>query len=76
MLSLDFKPIREEEIVEEVKRYQAYIDSFSREKVLLHQLTYVVTKGESDLSHIDLWYERDAGERFGDYNLYRLKLRG
>jgi hypothetical protein len=76
MLSLDFMPIREEEIVEEVKRYQAYIDSFSREKVLLHQLTYVVTKGESDLSHIDLWYERDAGERFGDYNLYRLKLRG
>jgi hypothetical protein len=75
MLSLDFKPIQEEEIEEEVKLYQAYVDSFSRKKVLLHPITYVVTKGELDLSHIDLWYEPDVGERFGDYNLYRLSLR-
>jgi hypothetical protein len=75
MLSFDFKPVQQEEIEEEVRTYQAYADSFSREKVLLHSLTYVVTRGESDLSHVDLWYERDAGERIGDYNLYRLKLR-
>jgi hypothetical protein len=75
MLSFHFEPIRPEEVEEEVMAYQGYVDSFAREKVLLHQLTYVVTKGESDLSHIDLWYERDAGERFGDYVLYRLKLR-
>jgi len=75
MLSFDFKPIAEAEIEEEVKRYQAYVDSFSSEKVLLHPLAYVITKGESDLSHVDRWYERDTGERIGDYNLYRLKLR-
>jgi hypothetical protein len=75
MLSFHFEPIRAEEIEAEVKGFQAYVDSFTREKVLLHQLTYAVNKGESDLSHVDLWYERDAGERFGDYNLYRLKLR-
>ncbi len=75
MLSFHFESIRPEEIEEEVKAYQAYVDSFTREKVLLHQLTYVVTKGESDLSHVDLWYERDAGERIGDYSLYRVKLR-
>jgi hypothetical protein len=75
MLGLNFEPIRQEEVEEEVRGYQAYVDSFSREKVLLHPLTYVVTSGESDLSHVDLWYERDAGERIGDYNLYRLKLR-
>jgi hypothetical protein len=27
------------------------------------------------LSHLDRWYARDAGERVGHYNLYRLKLR-
>jgi hypothetical protein len=77
MLSFHFEPIRQDEIEAEVRAYQAYADSCSREKVLLHQLTYVVARveGESDLSHVDLWYERDAGERIGDYNLYRLKLR-
>ena len=75
MLSFKFKPIQPEEIEQEVGAYQAYADAFSHQKVLLHALTYVVTKGESDLSHVDLWYERDAGERIGDYNLYRLKLR-
>jgi hypothetical protein len=29
----------------------------------------------SDLSRIDVWYERDAGERVGDYILYRVRLR-
>jgi hypothetical protein len=75
MLSFDFKPIRQEEIEEEVRKYQAYVDSFSREKVLQHTLTYVVIRGESDLSHVDLWYERDAGERIEGFYLYRVKPR-
>jgi len=75
MLSFHFEPIRPEEIEEEVRTYQAYVDSFTRERVLLHPLTYAITKGESDLSHVDMWYERDVGERFGDYRLYRVKLR-
>jgi hypothetical protein len=77
MLSFNFKPVKQEEIEEEVRAYQAYSDSFSREKVLLRPLTYIVTKAESEpnLSHIDRWYERDAGERIGYYNLYRVKLR-
>jgi hypothetical protein len=75
MLSFDLKSIQQEEIEAEVRSYQAYADSFAREKALLRPLTYVITRGESDLSHVDLWYERDAGERIGDYNLYRLMLR-
>ncbi len=75
MLSFDFKPVQEWEIEEEVSTYQAYADSFSREKVSLHPLTYVVTSGESNLSRVDLWYERDAGEKIGEYNLYRVRLR-
>ncbi len=76
-LSFDFNPIHQEEIEQEVRSYQAYADSFSRDKVLLHPLAYIVTRvePESDFSHIDRWYERDSGERIGDYNLYRVKLR-
>jgi hypothetical protein len=74
-LSLLSKPIQQDEIEEEVRAYQAYADAFSREKVLQHPLNYVVTRVGPDLSHIDRWYERDAGERFGVYTLYRLNLR-
>jgi hypothetical protein len=76
-LSFNFKPIAQDEIEEEVRAYQSYVDSFSRETVLQHPLTYAITKAvhEPDLAHIDLWYERDAGESIGDYKLYRLRLR-
>jgi len=75
MLRSHFEPIGLEEIEEAVRAYQAYVESFAREKVLLYPLSYVITKGEADLSHVDCWYERDPGERLGDYSLYRLKLR-
>lgn len=77
MLRFDFKPIRQDEIEEEVRAYQTYVDSFSRERAWQQPLTYVVTRveHEPDLSHIDRWYQRDAGERVGAYNLYRVKLR-
>jgi hypothetical protein len=77
-LSLHPNPIQQNEIEEEVRAYQAYTDSFSRENLLHRPLTYVVTRAEDKpdlLSHIDLWYERDAGERVGAYILYRLQLR-
>ncbi|MBA3766918.1 MAG: hypothetical protein H0W99_08010 [Acidobacteria bacterium] len=77
MLSFDFKPIRQDEIEEEVRAYQAYLDSFSRERAWQQPLTYVVTRveHEPDLSHIDRWYQRDAGEQAGPYRLFRVKLR-
>ncbi len=77
MLTLHFKPIQQAEIEEEVGAYQAYTNSFSHEKASQYPLTYVVTKvdPEPNLSHIDRWYERVAGERVGLYNLYRVKLR-
>lgn len=76
-LGLHPKPVQQDEIEEEVRAYQAYVDSFSRERVLEHPLTYIITKAEvePDLSRIDLWYAHDGGERVGAYNLYRLSLR-
>ena len=75
MLSFHFEPIRQEEIEAEVTAYQSYLNSFSRQNVLSHPIVYVVTTDDSDLSRVDLWYERVAAEKIGDYNLYRIKLR-
>jgi hypothetical protein len=76
-LSSQFKPIQPDEIEREVQDYQAYAASFSREEMLRSPLTYAVIPayGNFDFANLDRWYERDAGERVGDYTLYRLKLR-
>jgi len=76
-LNSQFKPIQPEEIEHEVQSYQAYINSFSRAEALKRPITYAVIPAESnfDFTNLDRWYERDAGERVGDYTLYRLKLR-
>lgn len=76
-LSQDFQPIRQDEIEYEVSAYEAFANSFSRNEASKLPLGYAVARadGDFDFSHIDLWYERDDGERIGAYALYRLKLR-
>jgi hypothetical protein len=76
-LSPQFQPVQPDEIECEVQAYQAYIDYFSRAEALRRPITYAVipADGKFDFSNIDRWYERDSGERVGDYTLYRLKLR-
>ena len=77
VLTYHFRPIQPEEIEREVQAYQAFEDSFSRNEALKRPITYAVIRvGSSfDFANLDRWYERDAGERIGDYTLYRLKLR-
>jgi hypothetical protein len=75
ILGSDFKPIQPHEIDEQVRIYDDYLKGFARETALAHPITYVVTKTNSNLSSLDRWYERDAGEQHGDYTLYRVKLR-
>jgi MFS family permease len=76
-LNQDVQPIVQDEIEKEVSAYESFSDSFSRNDVLKLPLGYAVTPSdvEFDFSHIDLWYERDAGVSVGAYTLYRLKLR-
>jgi hypothetical protein len=75
-LTFHYKPIQDAEIDEQVHAYETYVESYSREVALKHPIAYVVVHRDSgfDFSRIDLWYERDTGERVGDYDLYRLKL--
>ncbi len=76
-LSSQFQPIQAYEIEPEVRAYQAYANSFSREEALQRPIAYALIPVDDnfDFSNLDRWYERDKGERVGAYDLYRLKLR-
>jgi hypothetical protein len=76
-LSYHFQPIEPQEIDQAINEYQIYAQTFSRQDAFHHPLSYLITRleNEGDLSRIDLWYERGAGERVGDYKLYGLKIR-
>jgi hypothetical protein len=77
-LSIHSRPIELQEVEQEVRGYQAFTESFSRDNVIRHRLSYVITRkpDRTDLlTNIDRWYERDSGETVGEYVLYRVKLR-
>jgi hypothetical protein len=76
-LGWNSQPVSQVEIEREATEYAVFARSFSHFEVLKRPILYVITRtaAHSDLSRIDLWYERDNGERFGDYTLYRVKLR-
>jgi hypothetical protein len=76
-LAPKFQPIKPEEIEQQVQLYEAYINSFSRDEALQRPIKYAIipVEGSFDFSNLDRWYERDAGERVGDYVLYTLKLK-
>jgi hypothetical protein len=76
-LSLDPKPITAEELKKELQQYAAYSDSFTRERAAQNELAYLMTPVDEqrDFQNLDRWYERESGERVGNFNLYRLHLR-
>ncbi len=76
-LTVNARPITLDEVEREVELYRTYIATFNRERAAEPLLHYVVThaEGEPNLSNLDRWYERDAGEVWGKYKLYRVRLR-
>jgi hypothetical protein len=76
-LSSHFDPIQPDEIEREVRAYETYTNSFSREEALSRPIAYAVipTDSEFDFTNLDRWYVRDTGERVDAYILYRLTLR-
>ena len=76
-LAANFRPIQDNEIESEVRAYESYVAAFSRAEALKRPLRYVITQadGSFDFANIDRWYERDSGERVGNYVLYRVKLK-
>ena len=61
----------------ELSWYEQYCASFTRERAAQTELSYLIMPvADRDVANLDRWYERDGGERVGNYNLYRLRLRG
>lgn len=75
--TVNWKQITPADVREALRGYANYASTFSREQASRPTLAYVVTTTEAaqDLSNLDRWYERDAGERIGLFTLYRVRLR-
>jgi hypothetical protein len=76
-LTYHFEPIQHYEIDEQLRFYDAFVGSFSKDNAYKYRISYLIVLAETnfDFSRIDRWYERDVGERIGIYYLYRLKPR-
>ena len=70
-------PITSDEIRERVKEYLDYSRRFSQVEAATVPLSYLVVDKaqEPDFLNVDRWYERDRGEIFGRFVLYKLKLK-
>jgi hypothetical protein len=76
-LNSNFKPLTSGEIDAEAHNYGRYIETFDPNKSPETILSYVVVPDymEPDMSNLDKWYERDQGEEFGPFTLYKVHLR-
>ncbi len=76
-LNSQYKPLTLGEIDAEARIYDEYVKSFAATRPDVVRLNYLVTSNEPQqyFDRIDQWYERDAGETFGKYVLYRLRLK-
>ena len=72
-----WRPVTPAEIETELRGYSEFVASFNHERAASLPLSYVVTPSwqKLDFTNLDRWYERDAGERAGDFIVYRLRLR-
>ncbi len=70
-------PISRAEMLAAARAYADYRASFTRERAGLLPLGFAVAPagGPFDFSHLDRFYERDAGERAGGYVIHRVRLR-
>lgn len=73
-LSVNYRQLEKAEVEAEVTKYKAYIENFSAEQAKLFPLKFAIAKIDSqpDYENLDKWYQRDSGEVFGEFVLYRL----
>jgi len=76
-LNAEFKPLTYGEIDAEARNFDSYTANFDPASSPETVVSFLVVRADDapDLANFDRWYERDAGEQFGRYVLYRVKLR-
>ena len=67
--------ISSREIEEATNEYERFTLTFSRADAANPVLSYAIVSPTSNLSNLDKWYEREPGEKIGDFVIYRLKLK-
>jgi hypothetical protein len=75
--NVSWQPISPADIETELRAYREFSAAFNRDLASHPALSYVVIPAwqQPDMSNLDRWYERDAGEQAGDYIIYRVRLR-
>ncbi|HEX8632947.1 MAG TPA: hypothetical protein VF703_02205 [Pyrinomonadaceae bacterium] len=76
-LTVNYRPITQDEIDAEKNNYAAFYASFDRARAAAPTLAYVVAQVDQpfNFAPLDRWYERDAGERINRHIIYRVRLR-
>lgn len=69
-------PLTPEELRAQLTTYLNYARTFSQDRAASPTLSYLVVHSENryDFTNLDRWYQRDSGERVGDFVIYRLTL--
>ncbi len=71
------QPLTDEEITVEVARYAAFRQGFNQETAARLPLSYAITgANETFPARLEQFYQRDAGERLGEFILYRVTVPG
>lgn len=67
-------PITDDEIMEEVAKYDSFVQTISEAEAYAPRLDYfILPVGEDpNFTHLDRWYERDGGTTAGLYKMYKL----
>lgn len=74
-LKTSSQAITDHDIEQAVQEFAAFSLAFTREQASTPLLSYAVVSPNDSLSNLDRWYEHDAGERVGDFVIYRLQLK-
>ena len=76
ILTANPPPITPHEIERAIDEYRMFCSTFNRSEAASPVLSYAVVVASADnVSNLDRWYERDVGERVGDFTVYRLSLK-
>lgn len=70
-------PLTPAELRLQLRSYLEYSRTFNRDRAASPGLSYLIVSAanEPDYANLDRWYQRDAGERVGNFIVYRLRLR-
>ena len=76
-LSSNFKPLTYGEIDAEGRSFDSYVAGFDPRNSPETIVSYLVVREDDDpdLENFDRWYDRDEGEHYGPFTLYRVRLK-